>query len=143
MAKKLGNNYRLWIYDGVSAYHEIAGNTSLKLTRNASSIDTSTKDDYPYGTQAPGLKTLTIDAEFYPNLPDTNGFAKLETAAAGTTALSFQIRKGGSSGADPADVVFQATMYVGNFDTDFGKNDVVKATCQLTLDSAPTVDTLA
>jgi predicted secreted protein len=145
MAKKLGNDYRLWIESATpGTFNEIKGQTSLKISRQTGQIDTSTKDDYPYGTQAPGLKTLTIDCELYPNLPDANGFSRLETQAnaSTTTAVKFQIRKGGSSGAG-ADSVFEASMYIGNFDTDFGKNDVVKCTCQLTLASAPTTDSLA
>lgn len=143
MGKKLGNDYRLWIESAVAGtYNEIKGQTSLKTNRQAGSIDTSTKDDYPYGSQAPGLKTLTIDAECYPNLPDATGFTRLETLSKGSAPVKFQIRKGGSAGA-AGDVVFEASMYIGNFDTDYGKNDVVKCTFQLTLDSAPTTDALA
>lgn len=143
MAKKLGNDYRLWI-EGATAgtYAEIKGQTSLKVSRNSAAIDTSTKDDYPYGTQAPGLKTLTVDCEIYPNLPDTTGYGVLETAAQGTSPKKFQIRKGGSSGSG-TDAVLEASMYIGSFDTDMGKNDVVKCTFQLTLASAPTTDSLA
>ena len=100
MGKKLGNDYRLWIESAVAGtYNEIKGQTSLKINRQAGSIDTSTKDDYPYGTQAPGLKTLTIDAEVYPNLPDANGYTRLETLSKGSAPVKFQIRKGGSAGA--------------------------------------------
>lgn len=143
MGKKLGNDYRLWIESATpGTYNEIKGGTSLKINRTSNLIDTSTKDDFPYGTQAPGLKALTIDSEIYPNLPDANGFTKLEAAAAGSTPIGFQIRKGGSAGVE-ADVVFEASMYVGNFNTDMGKNDVVKCDFQLTLAAAPTTDTLA
>lgn len=142
MAKKLGNDYRLWIESATAGtYNEIKGGTTLKINRQASTIDTSTKDDYPYGTQAPGLKSLTIDAEIFPNLPDANGYGRLETAANGSTPINFQIRKGGSAGA-VGDVVFQASLYVGNFNTDFPKNDVVKSDFQLTLAAVPTTDAL-
>jgi hypothetical protein len=135
MGKKLGNDYRLWIESATpGTYNEIKGGTSLKINRTSNLIDTSTKDDFPYGTQAPGLKALTIDSEIYPNLPDANGFTKLEAAAAGSTPIGFQIRKGGSEGV---------SMYVGNFNTDMGKNDVVTCDFQLTLAAAPTTDTLA
>lgn len=69
MAKKLGNDYRLWIEGSTpGTYAEIKGGTTLKISRQAGQIDTSTKDDFPYGSQAPGLRTLTIDGEIYPNL---------------------------------------------------------------------------
>lgn len=143
MAKKLGNDYRLWIEGSTAGtYAEIKGGTTLKINRQSGQIDTSTKDDFPYGTQAPGLKTLTIDSEIYPNLPDATGYGKLETAAQGSTPVNVQIRKGGSAGAS-GDVVYAASMYVGNFDTDMGKNDVVKCTFQLSLAAAPTTDALA
>lgn len=146
MAKKLGNDYRLWIESATpGTYYEIKGQTSTKITRQSGLFDTSTKDDYPYGTQSPGLKTLTVDAEIYPNLPDANGYGRLEAVANAATAtpVGFQLRKGGSTGADPADVVFEASVYIGNFNTDFGKNDVVKCDFQLTLAAAPTTDALA
>ncbi|MBB5684292.1 phage tail tube protein [Sphingobium boeckii] len=143
MAKKLGNDYRLWIDSSTPGTPaQILGQTTLKISRQAGQIDTATKDDFPYGTQAPGLKSLTIDAEIYPNLPDASGYTRLETVGAGSAPVLFQIRKGGSAGVAPADVVFAASMYVGNLDTDFSKNDVVKCTFQLTLAAAPTIDTL-
>lgn len=143
MAKKLGNDYRLWIESATAGtYNEIKGGTSLKVNRQSSSIDTSTKDDFPYGTQAPGLKTLTIDFEIYPNLPDITGFTRLETMSQGSAPVNFQIRKGGSAGLT-TDKIFEASMYIGNFDSDFGKNDVVKYTGQLSLAAAPATDTLA
>lgn len=145
MSKKLGNDYRLWIESATAGtYNEIKGNTTLKVTRSAQLIDTSTKSDFPYGTQSPGLKTLTIDAEIYPDLPDANGYTRLESAALSTSPapVKFQIRKGGSSGIG-TDAVFEGSLYIGNFNTDFGKNDVVKCDFQLTLAAAPTTDALA
>lgn len=143
MAKKLGNDYRLWIESATpGTYNEIKGQIALSVSRQSSPIDTSSKDDFPYGTSAPGLKTLTIDAECYPNLPDANGFTRLETLSQGSAAVMFQIRKGGSAGVT-GDKVFEASMYIGSFDTDFGKNDVVKAKWQLTLASPPATDALS
>jgi len=143
MAKKLGNDYRLWIESSTpGTYNEVKGQTTLTINRSAESIDTSTKDDFPYGTQAQGLRTLTIDCEVYPNLPDANGFTRLETASTTGTPTGFQIRKGGAAGADE-DAIFEASLYVGSLNTDMGKNDVVKSNFQLSLASAPTVDTLA
>ena len=143
MAKKLGNDYRLWIESAVAGtFNEVKGGTSLKINRTSNLIDTSTKDDFPYGTQAPGLKSLTIDSEIYPNLPDASGYGRLETIASGSEPVGIQIRKGGSEGVE-ADVVFEASMYVGNFNTDMRKNDVVKSDFQLSLAAAPTTDALA
>jgi len=143
MAKKLGNDYRLWIESATpDTYNQILGQTTLTVNRSGQPIDTSTKDDFPYGTQAAGLKTLTIDAEVYPNLPDANGYTRLETLQAGTTSVKFQIRKDGSSG-DGSDVVLAGSFYVINFNQDMSKNDVVKSSFQLSAASAPTTDALA
>lgn len=145
MAKKLGNDYRLWVSDdGGTTYAEVKGQTSTKISRSADSIDTSTKDDFPYGTEAPGLKKLTIDFQNYPNLPDPDGFGTLETAATSSTGapINIQIRKGGSAGA-AGDVVFAASMYITSFDTDYPKNGVVTCDAKFSLAASPTVDTLA
>lgn len=145
MAKKLGNDYRLWIESATpGTYNEIKGNTACKVSRSAEGIDTSTKSDFPYGTESPGLKKVTLTYQIIPDLPDSNGYGRLETAAlaAVSAPVNFQIRKGGSAGAG-GDVVFAASMYVGNFDTDFGKNAPVTCDFTLTLAAAPTTDALA
>ena len=144
MAKLLGNNYRLWIDNGSGTYFEIKGQQGLTVNRQSGLIDTSSKDDGAYGSQAPALKSVSLDCEIYPNLPDANGYGRLETIALASTTnpVNFQVRKGGSSGT-PSDAVFQASMYVGNFNTEKGKNDVVKVSFQLALAAAPTIDALA
>ncbi len=145
MGKKLGNDYRLWIESATpGTYNEIKGQQGLTVNRSSGLIDTSSKDDGSYGTQAPALKSLTINCEFYPNLPDANGYTRLETQAntAPSPTVNFQIRKNGSSGTD-SDKVFAASMYIGDFNSEFGKNDVVKASCVLSLASAPTTDALS
>lgn len=145
MAKGLGNNYRLWIESATpGTYNQIKGNTTLSIARQAALIDTSSKDDGNYGTQAPGQRSLTISAEVIPTLPDANGYARLEAAANANpqVATNFQIRKGGDAGAD-ADAVFEGKMWIGDFNTSMDRNDVVKCSFQLTLESAPTTDELA
>lgn len=142
MAKKLGNDYRLWIESATAGtYNEIKGQTSLKISRKSGEIDTTSKDDFPYGTSLNGTKAITIDFEIYPNLPDASGYTRFETMAAGSSPVNFQIRKGGSSGSG-SDVVFQALMNITSNDTEMPKNDVVKASGQLTLAAAPTTDAL-
>lgn len=146
MAKKLGNDYRLWIEGSTpGTYAEVKGNQTLSITRSAQLIDTSGKSDFPYSTQAAGMRTCEIAASFVPDLPDANGFTTLETAALATSGASvnFQIRKGGSSGATPGDVVFKAGMYITDWNTDFGMNSAVKADCKLVIAGAPTTDALA
>lgn len=144
MAKKLGNDYRLWIESAVAGtYNEIKGQQTLAMSRQSQAIDTTTKDNFPYGTQASGTKTLTIDVDLVPDLPDANGYTRLETFSKGSAPIKFQIRKNGSSGNSTTDVVFEANMYIGGVDVTYGQNDVIKAKTQLSLESAPVTDTLA
>jgi len=141
LAKKLGNDYRLFIGDGTvgtEVFTEIAGQQDLSISRSSAAIDTSTKDNFPYGTQAPGLKTLSISFNLIPDLPDASGYGELETQALSDTPTpwNFQIKTG-------ATVVFEGAMYITDFNTSFGQNDAVKATGTLVISEAPTTDTLS
>ena len=143
MAKKLGNDYRCWIESSTpGTYNEIKGQTSVKVSRKTAEVDTTSKDDFPYGTNLTGMKAITLDYEILPTLPDATGFGRLETLAAGSSPVNFQIRKGGSSGTG-SDVVFQASMNIVGHDTEYPMNQPVKCTGQLTLAAAPTTDLLA
>jgi hypothetical protein len=144
MAKKLGKDYRLWIESSVAGtYNEIKGQVGLKISRKASGIDSSSKEDFPYGTELKGRQSLTIDFDIKPDLPDTNGYTRFESQAKLPAPTNFQIRKNGSAGADPGDVVFAASMNIMTNDADLPDNDVVKASGQLTLAAAPSVDALS
>lgn len=145
MAKKLGNDYRLWIESTTpGTYNQILGQQDLSVDESGGTIDTSTKDDFPYGTQAPGLRQVTINFTMIPNLPDATGFTRFETIATATVAtpVNIQVRKGGSAGVD-ADKVFAGSVYITNFNKSFGQNDAVKATGSLVSAAAPTTNALA
>lgn len=146
MAKILGNDYRLWIESGTpGTFNQIAGQQTMTLDRQAQTIDISSKDDFPYAAQAAGARSLSIQVELLPDLPDANGFTRLETQAAQTVSTPFnvQIRKDGDAGTDPADVVFEGSVYATNFNTSFGQNDAVKASVTLVAAAAPDTDVLA
>lgn len=145
MAKGLGNNYRLWLESTTpGTYNEVKGGQDLSINRNGSTIDTSTKDDFPYGTQAPGLRSVSIPFSLIPNLPDANGYTRLETLVNATSATPFniQIRKGGSAGGG-GDVVFQSSVYCTDWNSSYGQNDALKVTGTLISAAAPTTDVLA
>jgi predicted secreted protein len=145
MAKKLGNDYMVWIESAVAGtYNVIRGQQGCTVNRSAGEVDLSTKDDSGYGTSSPGLKNLSIDFSMIPSLPDANGYTLLETKCNAATPAPFniQIRKGGLTGA-AADVVFAGSVY-GNLDsTDFGQNAGVAVKCKLSAAAAPTTDALA
>jgi predicted secreted protein len=145
VAKKLANDYRLWIDGGAGTYAMIKGQQDLSLSRNAQQIDTTSKDDYPYGTSAPGNRQLSINASIIPDLPDASGYTRLETVAnaSSPTACNFQIRKNGATGNNTTDVVFTGSMYITDFNDDFGQNAPVKKSFTLVAAAAPTLDVLA
>src|SRR5690349_21116328 len=121
MSKKLGNDYRIWVESAVAGtFNEIKGNTSLTINRAGGAIDTSSKETFPYGTQAAGARTVSIAATFRPDLPDATGYGRLASNAKAAVATPFniQIRKGGSAGVAPGDVVFEGSVYA----TDFNDN---------------------
>jgi predicted secreted protein len=143
MGKKLGNDYLPWVPNiAGDTFNIVKGNTTLSRTRSASTIDTSSKEDFPYSTQGSGSRTVSISAAFRPNLPDADGFARLETLANGDEPFMLQIRKGGVAGADPADVVFEGLVNVTDFSDSFGQNAVVEATCTFVIAEKPLIDKL-
>lgn len=145
MAKKLGNDYRLWVESATpGTYNEVKGGQDLAVNRQGGTIDTSTKSDFPYGTAAAGSRSVSIPFSLIPDLPDANGYTRLKSQALLATGASFnvQIRKGGSSGGG-GDVVFECAVHCTDLNESFGQNDAVKASGTLVAAAAPTVDTLA
>lgn len=140
MAKKLGNDYRLFIGDGAGTevFTEIKGQQNLSVTRNGNTIDTSTKENFPYGTSAPGMRNLSIAIELLPDLPDASGYTAFETWAnsATPTPKNFQVKTGST-------IVFECGMYLTDFNTAFDMNGAVKTTGTLVAAAAPTTDVLA
>jgi hypothetical protein len=108
MARKYGNDYHIWIESSTpGTYNRIKGQTSLSLSRNGQAIDISAKEDFPYAAQGPGMRALNISFEIIPDLPDANGYTRLETQAnaVSPTPFNVQVRKGGTAGSG-SDVVF-------------------------------------
>jgi predicted secreted protein len=145
MAVILANDYRLWIESSTpGTYTMIAGQQDLAINRNGQTIDISSKDDFPYAAQAAGARTLNLALSGVADLPDANGYTRLETQANLTVATPFnvQVRKGGSSGTG-ADVVFEGAMYATDFNHSMSRNDAVKYSVTLVASAAPTTDVLA
>ena len=143
MGKKLGNDYRIWIESAVAGtYNEIKGQTTTKINRSNKDVDTTSKDDFPFETSGRGFRGISIDCSILPNLPDANGYQRLETLSQGVAPVKIQIRKNGSAGVTPGDVVFEASCNAKLNDTDFGMNNAVAVGVQFTLAAAPTIDTL-
>jgi len=144
MAKKLGNDYLVWVESSTAGtYALVKGQQTVSISRDAASIDTTTKDDAGYGTSAPGLKSLKLSLDTIPNLPDASGYTRLETLcnASPQAPFNIQIRKGGATGGT-SDVVFAGSVYGNISSTEFGQNDAVKAKVEFSAAAAPTTDIL-
>jgi predicted secreted protein len=143
MAKKLGNDYRLWIESSTpGTYNQILGQQSLSYSRSSNQIDVSDKNNSPYALTAAGLFDVSISLEGLADLPDATGYTLLETKFLAQTAWKFQIRKAGTSGVD-ADKVFAATLNILELSTEFPQNGAVKYSAKFGLSIAPTTDALA
>lgn len=143
MAKKLGNNYRLFVDSSTpGTFSEPKGQGNLTIQRGQNFFSTGTKDTTPYDTQAPGLKSLSLSLALIPDLPDANGYTRMETLDKTTATTTYQIRKGPGFAA-PADVVFECSMYTSLGNTDLPQNGAVGVATTLTAAAAPTIDTLA
>lgn len=139
MARRLGQDYKLYVDNGSGTYNPLAGEVSLSIERSSTLIDQSVKGDGAYAVQAVGKSQLTINVGGGLILPDAGGIERLYTLANTRVAGNIQIR------LDPwasDDVLFAASMYVANFNRDKGDNANATFTCQLTLAAAPTTDLL-
>lgn len=142
MAKKLGNDYRLYIEaTGGGTYNEIKGQQDLSYSGTSTFFDTSTKDTGAYGTQAPAQRGITLSLAMRPDLPDATGYTRLESIAnsAPAEAAGVQVRKAPFA---VGDVVFEADMYM-DLSWTTPHNDVVSATANFTLAAPPTVNALS
>jgi len=144
MAKKLGKDYYLWIESAVAGtYNIVKGQQELEYAESAGTVDTTTKEDFPYGTSQPGNRNISLDFSCIPDLPDASGYTRFETVAnSATPQINIQVRKGGPTGGAP-DVVFQCLMNVANKTTSMGNNAPVGSKWQLTNAAAPTTNALA
>jgi hypothetical protein len=137
--KRLGNNHRLQIESAVAGtYNEIAGQQNLSVNRSASTIDTSTKDEFPWGSSAPGSRTVSIPATLIPDLPDANGYDRLVTLAGGTDPFNIRI----IDTANSDEVVFECSVYNTDRNNSLDINAAGSVSLTLVNASAPTVDLL-
>ncbi len=145
MGKKYGNDYRVWVLgaDGLT-WSEVKGQTESEIDESSSPIDTTTKDNFPYGTSGPGPRSITLTLGLIPDLPDANGYTRLESLAKALTAttVKLQIRKAGSAGA-AADAVHECEWHVTARPRSFPMNGTTGARFTFANAAAPTIDTLA
>jgi predicted secreted protein len=136
-----GNVYRLWIESAVAGtYNTILGQQSGGLTRKANTFDATSKDTGSFAIEALTTLQYGITLDGMADLPDANGFGRLESRAKALQTTKFQIRKGGLTGNGTTDLVFEALCNIVMYDAEFAQNEPVKYKLQLSLAAAPVTD---
>lgn len=139
MTKYLGSDYRMLIKQADdTTYEEILGQQNLAVNRSAGEIDTSTKDEFPYGSSANGSRRVQIPFTMIPSLPDANGYERLVTLANGTAAFGIQI----INTADGDAVVFECDVRMTDRNNSLDLNAAGAASGTLVNAAPPTVDDL-
>lgn len=141
MAKKLGSDYRLFVQSSTAGtFNQPAGQGNLTVNRSKNFSSSATKDTEGVDTQTPGLRTLSLNQAIIPNLPDPDGYTRMETLDKSNAVETYQIRKKPFA---TADVVFECKMYTALDNTGFEQGSSVSAGVVLQPAENPTVDTLA
>ena len=140
MAQLDGNGYRLQIETATAGvFQEIAGQQGLTVDGSASLQDVSTKSSGAYALQRPGKRNVTINLEGLADLPDATGFTRLHERAklSPQSPTLFRIVK------LPSTTVFEASMYIGNFNVEYPQDGNVAYSCTMTLAAAPVTDVIS
>lgn len=138
MANRLGDDYKLYVDNGSTQYFEIAGQTSLSLGGPQEFIETQAKGD-TYKSRTPGRPDRAITCGGNLRLPDPNGLDRVNYLAVNRTATVYQVRVRPFTASD---VVFSASMYVGNLQRDMPDQQNATYSFDLALNTQPTVDIL-
>lgn len=142
MALKIGNDYMVWVAaaGGTPTYGLLGGQQDGSLSVGIREIDGSHKTSGSTDLVLPGNKTYNLPLSFNAELPDATGYSVVETRLKGRLPILVQIRKGGATGASPADVVFACEMYALNLDLSFPLNGIVSGSMTFKPAAAPTTD---
>lgn len=138
--KKLGNDYRLYVQSTTAGtYNEPKGQGNLSIGRGKAFNSSATKDQGGVDTQTPGLRTISIKQDLVPDLPDANGYTRMETLDKSNATELYQVRKAPFA---TGDVVFECSMYTALDNTDFNQGSNVAVGVTLQPAAQPTVDAL-
>ena len=140
MAKKLGSDYRLFVQSSTAGtFNQPAGQGNLSIDRGKAFSSNATKDQEGVDTQSPGLRTITIKQDLTPDLPDANGYTRIETLDKSNATEVYQIRKKPFA---TSDIVFECLMYTSIDSTGLDQGASVKSPLTLQPAAQPTVDAL-
>ena len=140
MAKKLGSDYRLFVQSSTAGtFYQPAGQGNLSIDRGKAFSSNATKDQEGVDTQSPGLRTITIKQDLTPDLPDANGYTRIETLDKSNATEVYQIRKKPFA---TGDIVFECSMFTSIDSSGFDQGASVKSPLTLQPAAQPTVDAL-
>lgn len=145
MAKGIGNDYFLWVESATpGTYYMPKGQQTFQRSGTSDKVDTTSKDSGGYKTGRFTFKDWNGKVDILPDLPDANGYTRLETLVLASPQVPFniQLRKGGVAGAS-GDVVFQASVTGSMTQQDASQNAPLKVSFEFMLNGAPTTDAMA
>ena len=134
MATKDGNDYRLYIESSTpDTYNIIAGQRSCTKSGNRSVFDKSSKTS-TYAFKGVGIKEIGITCEGVLDLPDANGFTRMESLWISGAAEKYRVQLDGST------TVWEAEMKVSKLDVSPPFNGEVTYSIELVLTANPVTD---
>jgi predicted secreted protein len=141
MALEQGQNFKLRVANAASPYTYTLVAGQRGLTREVASqlINLASKSSGIYGEQAPGRSNLVFNINGVRDLPDAAGLERVYALATALVKLPalFQVVK---TDVSPVKVVYQGSMYVGNFSQSDNDQEGATYSFQLTVAAAPTAD---
>jgi predicted secreted protein len=140
MAQLDGNTYRFQVESTTpGTYNEVAGQQGMDLNGSAGTTDVSTKSSGAYALKRSNKRDVVVSLEGLADLPDANGFTRLETLMNANPQVPFNVR----IVKLPSTVVFAASVYGGSFSKGFPQDGNVSYSATFTLAAAPTTDALS
>jgi hypothetical protein len=139
MGKKLGHEYKMFVDNGSGVFNPVLGEVSHNREAATGFVDTSSKGSGQFATKKPLRKDLTITVEGKKDLPDPGGLERVYALQKvyPQVAANWQMRRDPFTGSD---IVFAASMNIGNFNDPHPDQENATFSFQLTCDTAPTVD---
>jgi hypothetical protein len=138
--KLSGNDFRLFVGTGNGSGAQPKGQGDLTIERGKAWSSNATKDQEGVDTQQPGLRTITVKQAIIPDLPDADGYERLEELDKTNEPEIFEIRK--KPWADETSVIFRCSMYVSLDSSGYGQGASVATPFTLVPAENPTVDKL-
>lgn len=138
MPKINANNLRLFVDNGSGTFNVVAGQISTNIDRGEVSFATVDKAS-TIETSDRAMRNYQITTEIKPDLPDANGYTRIETLYASGAGNAYQVRK---APYGVGDVVFACTNFrVSSMPSQMQLNDAASGSIVLVPATGATVTT--